>query len=116
MPRINRKNNHGGLSRHRKNDGGDAHPQMCVPISDDGDGAKPNPLKGLQLRMWDFAQCDPKRCTGARLARRGVFRTMPLKQPFRGLVLSPNGTTSVSPSDRPILEDMVRFRRILATM
>lgn len=90
---------------------------MCMPVGDDvlgvgvgvgvgEDSSKPNPLKGLQLRMWDFAQCDPKRCTGARLARRGVFRTQPLKQPFRGIVLSPNGTVSVSPADRPILEDL----------
>ena len=65
---------------------------------------KENPLKGLQLRMWDFAQCDPKRCTGARLVRRGMFESMPLKQPFRGIVLSPRGTVSVSPADRGIVE------------
>lgn len=63
-----------------------------------------NALKGLQLRMWDFAQCDPKRCTGARLAKRGIFQKMGLKQPFRGLVLSPQGTQSVSPADLNILE------------
>ena len=78
---------------------------MCMPVNDDID-TKSNALKGLSLRMWDFAQCDPKRCTGAKLARRGVFRTMPLKQPFRGLVLSPNGTVSVSPADSSILEEM----------
>jgi len=78
---------------------------MCVPTSED-DNAKGNPLKGLQLRMWDFAQCDPKRCTGVRLARIGIFRPMPLKQPFRGIVLSPNGTVSVSPADRHIVEEM----------
>jgi len=63
-----------------------------------------NPLDGLRLRMWDFAQCDPKRCTGARLVKRGMFQSMPLKQPFRGLVLSPQGTKSVSPADTEILE------------
>mmetsp|Transcript_41329 Transcript_41329/g.75610 ORF Transcript_41329/g.75610 Transcript_41329/m.75610 type:complete len:328 (+) Transcript_41329:86-1069(+) len=97
-----------GDRRHGNNDYQDGtYPMMCMPISDDGD-TKPkyDPLKGLQLRMWDFAQCDPKRCTGARLARRGVFQTMPLKQPFRGLVLSPNGTVSISPADRPILQDL----------
>ena len=62
-----------------------------------------NPLKGLQLRMWDFAQCDPKRCTGARLAKRGKFQRMNLKQHFRGLVLSPRGQVSVSPADTDIL-------------
>mmetsp|Transcript_10285 Transcript_10285/g.22899 ORF Transcript_10285/g.22899 Transcript_10285/m.22899 type:complete len:323 (-) Transcript_10285:62-1030(-) len=105
------KDNHKG-SRPRNDDyqGGEppsSESMMCMPISDEGD-IKPSHkhLKGLSLRMWDFAQCDPKRCTGARLARRGVFKTMPLKQPFRGLVLSPNGTMSVSPADRPILEDL----------
>ncbi|CAB9502910.1 Ribosome biogenesis protein TSR3 [Seminavis robusta] len=62
-----------------------------------------DPLEGLQLRMWDFAQCDPKRCTGARLAKRGYLQKMNLKQPFRGIVLSPQGTTSVSPADANIL-------------
>mmetsp|Transcript_26504 Transcript_26504/g.37358 ORF Transcript_26504/g.37358 Transcript_26504/m.37358 type:complete len:345 (+) Transcript_26504:76-1110(+) len=64
-----------------------------------------NPLAGLRLRMWDFAQCDPKRCTGARLIRRGVFQSMPLKQPFRGIVLSPRATASVSPADLEIVEN-----------
>jgi len=64
----------------------------------------PDPFQGLNLRMWDFAQCDPKRCTGARLVRRKILQSMPLKQSFRGIVLSPNGTTSVSPADTHILE------------
>eukprot|EP00540_Astrosyne_radiata_P001809 CAMPEP_0116826676 /NCGR_PEP_ID=MMETSP0418-20121206/2663_1 /TAXON_ID=1158023 /ORGANISM="Astrosyne radiata, Strain 13vi08-1A" /LENGTH=297 /DNA_ID=CAMNT_0004455341 /DNA_START=79 /DNA_END=972 /DNA_ORIENTATION=- len=63
-----------------------------------------SPLGSLRLRLWDFAQCDPKRCTGARLVKRGMFQSMPLKQPFRGIVLSPRGTVSVSPSDTGILE------------
>jgi pre-rRNA-processing protein TSR3 len=64
-----------------------------------------DPLKGLKLRMWDFAQCDPKRCTGARLARRGFLERMPLKFSFRGIVLSPQGTVSLSPADASILEE-----------
>ena len=63
-----------------------------------------DPFRGLRLRMWDFAQCDPKRCTGAKLAKIGILQRMNLRQPFRGIVLSPNGTTSVSPADLPILE------------
>lgn len=66
---------------------------------------KDSGLEGLKLRMWDFNQCDPKRCTGARLARRGVFKSMPLRQPFKGLVLSPNGKISLSPADSEILEE-----------
>jgi len=113
MPRSNK--GHSKRRHHRPNNYGyhddeddDAgEPAMCQPTTNkDDDSAKVNPLKGLQLRMWDFAQCDPKRCTGARLARRGVFRPMPLKQPFRGIVLSPNGTVSVSPADQEIVREM----------
>jgi len=78
--------------------------ELCQEISENIE-ERDNGLKGLRLRMWDFSQCDPKRCTGARLARRGIFKSMPLRQPFRGLVLSPNGKTSVSPADSAILEE-----------
>lgn len=74
---------------------------LCRPVNEDG----PDPLDGLRLRMWDFSQCDPKRCTGARLSRRGIFQSMPLRQPFKGLVLSPNGTICISPADSTILEE-----------
>lgn len=73
--------------------------ELCQEISE-----KQDTFKGLRLRMWDFAQCDPKRCTGARLAQRGFFIRMPLKQPFRGIVLSPQGQIAVSPSDKTIIE------------
>jgi len=66
--------------------------------------AQQDPLEGLTLRMWDFAQCDPKRCTGARLAKRGIFQRMNLKQPFSGIVMSPQGHVSISPKDSCILE------------
>jgi pre-rRNA-processing protein TSR3 len=87
--------------------------ELCQEIAENGSNStsmqqlskQTNPLDGLRLRMWDFAQCDPKRCTGARLAKAGIFERMPLRRPFRGLVLSPNGTTSVSPADLSILVD-----------
>ena len=91
---------------------------ICPPVSTDIEDVtittttqrrndkRDSALNGLQLRMWDFAQCDPKRCTGAKLARRGVFQPMPLKRPFRGIVLSPNGTVAVSPADIPILDEL----------
>eukprot|EP00339_Tiarina_fusa_P010394 CAMPEP_0117038094 /NCGR_PEP_ID=MMETSP0472-20121206/26835_1 /TAXON_ID=693140 ORGANISM="Tiarina fusus, Strain LIS" /NCGR_SAMPLE_ID=MMETSP0472 /ASSEMBLY_ACC=CAM_ASM_000603 /LENGTH=243 /DNA_ID=CAMNT_0004748241 /DNA_START=36 /DNA_END=767 /DNA_ORIENTATION=+ len=78
--------------------------EFCQEVGDDATKAPINPLKGLRLRMWDFSQCDPKRCTGARLARRGIFERMPLKQAFRGIVLSPEAKVAVSPADKEILE------------
>ena len=100
----------GGKSSHRQHvknsfEGSDAadvrqrNDEYCRETSTE----KQNPLHGLQLRMWDFAQCDPKRCTGARLAKRGKFQRMNLKQHFRGIVLSPRGQVSVSPADADIL-------------
>ena len=78
-------------------DGADNELLICAPAT------AINPLKGLKLRMWDFAQCDVKRCTGARLVKRGIFSKMPLKQSFRGIVLSPEGKVAISPADRDIV-------------
>jgi pre-rRNA-processing protein TSR3 len=72
-------------------------------VPDNNNNNNNHPLEGLKLRMWDFAHCDPKRCTGARLVQRGWLQRMSLKQPFRGIVLSPKGQTAVSPSDVSIL-------------
>ena len=94
--------------RQRNEDGNDESPASgagdvyCQPAAAAADIN--NPLEGLVLRMWDFSQCDPKRCTGARLAKRGILRRMNLKQPFAGLVMSPQGRVSVSPADRGLLE------------
>jgi hypothetical protein len=130
MPRTKsgtHKNGHRDRDRRIDRYDDQTESMLCMPVGvvgdcdGDGDGddddaarerrptttVEDDPLEGLRLRMWDFAQCDPKRCTGAKLARRGVFRPMPLKRPFRGIVLSPNGTVSVSPADRPILDDLV---------
>ena len=46
-----------------------------------------------------LGQCDSKRCTGRKLARTGFIRTMRIGQAFRGVVLSPYATRSVSPED-----------------
>ena len=77
---------------------------ICRDVSGNELPPPKNPLHGLRLRMWDFEQCDPKRCTGARLARKGIFQRMPLKQSFRGIVLSPNANVPVSPADIKIME------------
>lgn len=94
-----------GVSGHRKGYEPYRGPEEICQEIGTGEAPRDDSLKGLKLRMWDFAQCDPKRCTGARLARRGVFQSMPLRQPFRGIVLSPNGTKSVSPADADILDE-----------
>lgn len=54
--------------------------------------------------MWDFNQCDPKKCSGRKLARLKLIKSLKIKQRFPGLVLSPTGEKCVSPEDKDIVE------------
>jgi len=55
------------------------------------------------LKMYDFLHCDPKRCTGALLARRKLMISTPLSTPFSGIVLSPFGSQTMNPGDLEIV-------------
>jgi pre-rRNA-processing protein TSR3 len=58
----------------------------------------------LRLCMWDFEQCDAKRCTGRRLARLGYIGTLKIGAGFGGVVLSPAGKLAVSRKDAELVE------------
>lgn len=73
----------------------------------DSDGSSGKPKRraiSVPLAMWDFGQCDAKRCTGRKLARRNLIDTITIGQVHKGLLLSPDGQRTVSAEDRPIVE------------
>lgn len=58
----------------------------------------------IQLAMWDFGQCDAKRCTGRKLARFNLLKELRVSAGFGGIVLSPVGTDCVSREDYPLIK------------
>ncbi|CEP63381.1 ribosome biogenesis protein TSR3 LALA0_S08e01112g [Lachancea lanzarotensis] len=65
-------------------------------------GGKNFPVK---LAMWDFDQCDPKRCSGKKLERLGLIKSLRVGQKFQGIVVSPNGKGVVCPNDLQTVEE-----------
>ena len=57
-----------------------------------------------KLAMWDFDHCDPKRCSGKKLERLGLIKNLRVGQKFQGIVVSPNGKSTVCPDDLEIVE------------
>eukprot|EP00735_Rhodelphis_limneticus_P014470 TRINITY_DN84_c0_g1::TRINITY_DN84_c0_g1_i1::g.14740::m.14740 TRINITY_DN84_c0_g1::TRINITY_DN84_c0_g1_i1::g.14740 ORF type:complete len:321 (-),score=61.43,sp/Q10409/TSR3_SCHPO/39.16/1e-64,DUF367/PF04034.8/8.9e-53,RLI/PF04068.10/1.5e-09,CD45/PF12567.3/0.066 TRINITY_DN84_c0_g1_i1:85-1047(-) len=58
----------------------------------------------VKLAMWDFGQCDSKRCTGKKLSRLRVCKELKVNQKWKGVVLSPMGTRAVAKEDREIID------------
>ncbi|KAI9221113.1 hypothetical protein BC828DRAFT_347541 [Blastocladiella britannica] len=78
------------------------HGQDIAEGSDEDSGPVRCEIK-VPLAMWDFEHCDPKRCSGKRLSRMGLIRSIKVSQRFAGVILSPEGKKAISPADRDIV-------------
>ncbi|CAD6585470.1 MAG: ribosome bioproteinsis protein tsr3 [Tremellales sp. Tagirdzhanova-0007] len=57
----------------------------------------------VPVAMWDFEHCDPRRCSGKKLARHGLISSMRIGQRFRGIVLTPKGKKPIAPCDEEVV-------------
>ena len=98
--KMPRRRGRGGGGRGRggghRGRGTAAEPLLCEPCEDDGDPS-------VRLAMWDFGQCDSKRCTGRKLCRFGLVRALPTSAHFPTLCSRRRIERAVSPADRDIV-------------
>ncbi|KAJ3902684.1 hypothetical protein F5879DRAFT_963144 [Lentinula edodes] len=72
--------------------------------TDDEQEQENEPRIDVPVAMWDFNHCDPRRCSGKKLARLGLIKELKVGQGrYRGIVVSPKGSQVISPSDRDII-------------
>ncbi|PAV89584.1 hypothetical protein WR25_18089 [Diploscapter pachys] len=104
------KGQHQSLNSHRR-DVVEESESNDDPMSEDSEGSGDSPEDSearrtvpFRLSMFDFKQCDPKRCSGRRLLKAGLIDEVRVGSKFPGLVLSPTGTKTISPADKGFIE------------
>ncbi len=72
----------------------------------ENDAEKQVPKFSLRLTIYHAAQCDPRKCTGLRLKRRGFARVVTRTRflPKRAIILNPFAEIAFSPADRQRIE------------
>ncbi|KZS98830.1 DUF367-domain-containing protein [Sistotremastrum niveocremeum HHB9708] len=110
--RGSRGRGRGGFKKDARRNDDESRPDSAVDapddlVDDDDTDLKEDlqPTIPMPVAMWDFDHCDPKRCSGKKLARFGLIQDLRVGQRFRGVVVTPQGTQPVSPSDRTVIEE-----------
>ncbi|XP_045824995.1 18S rRNA aminocarboxypropyltransferase [Trifolium pratense] len=95
------RQNHAQSSRHSL----DNESQSCVQETREGDNEEAEGLTQpkIKLAMWDFGQCDAKKCTGRKLSRFRLLKELRVTNGFGGVALSPVGQQCVSREDYSLI-------------
>ncbi|XP_078444766.1 RNase L inhibitor protein-like protein isoform X2 [Wolffia australiana] len=94
------QSSHRGSSRRNHRESWVDNEAVNIPASShDGVEEEAVELPKINLAMWDFGQCDAKKCTGRKLARFGLIKELRVATGFGGIVLSPVGRLCVSKED-----------------
>ena len=96
------------MVRHKKDNfgrGGKKYSNASKPRAprEDADGI-PYKKPDFKAACWDLGHCDPKRCSGKKLMKLGLMRDLVVGQKHSGVIISPNAKSTISPADRPLLE------------
>ncbi|KAI3842342.1 hypothetical protein MKW98_026132 [Papaver atlanticum] len=105
-PRRNKghASNHRGQSSNLREFPSEDGNGESLPRDQDASTEEESAVSTIQLAMWDFGQCDAKRCTGRKLSRFGLLKELRVTNGFAGIVLSPVGTQCVSKEDHPLMK------------
>ncbi|XP_045464174.1 18S rRNA aminocarboxypropyltransferase [Harmonia axyridis] len=79
--------------------------KLNLSSSSDEESSEEEEMAEFPVAMWDFNQCDPKKCSGRKLERMKLIKSLKIKQKFHGVVLTPLGSKCVSPADKEIVSN-----------
>ncbi|KAL1239145.1 18S rRNA aminocarboxypropyltransferase [Trichinella pseudospiralis] len=77
------------------------HRQLSEDSSSDEDAESTRTT--IPLAMWDFNQCDVKKCTGRKLVRMGFVKSLRLGSFWSGISLTPTASCCLKPEDKEII-------------